>query len=252
MSAGRFDRAAAGFAGGERYDRARPGYPADAVDALVDELHVGPDAAIVDLAAGTGKFTRELVARGLQVIAVEPVAGMRQILVDALPDVRVVDGRAESLPFDDASVDAVTVAQAFHWFDGQAAVREIHRVLRPGGALGLVWNVMDRSVDWVDRIQAAIHVHRGEHPWYAAHEWRAVFAADTGFEPLAHRAFQNAQPVDRAGLRERVLSISFIATLEEVAREALLAQIDAIAREEHGDGPFALPYVTDVFWCRRR
>lgn len=252
MTSDQFARAAAGFAEGGRYDRARPGYPAEAVDALVAALDVRPGAPIVDLAAGTGKFTRELVARGLDVVAVEPVAGMRETLVGALPGVRVLDGRAEALPFADGSMDAVTVAQAFHWFDGAAALSEIHRVLRPAGALGLLWNVMDRSVGWVDRIQAAIHVHRGPHPWYAGHRWREAFAGDDRFGPLAHRAFRNTQPVDRGGLRDRVMSISFVSSLEAPLRGALLAEVDAIAGEVHGDAPFQLPYVTDVFWCSTR
>jgi SAM-dependent methyltransferase len=113
------------------YERGRPGYPSAAVDFLAARLRLGPGRRVVDLAAGTGTLARSLPATGAEVIAVEPVAEMRA----ALPArARAVDGTAE------ASADAVAVAQAFHWFDGDAALAEIHRVLRPGGALALVWN----------------------------------------------------------------------------------------------------------------
>ena len=134
--------AARGFqAGAEAYERGRPGYPTDAVDALTDALGVGPGATVVDLAAGTGKLTRLLVPSGATVIAIEPVDAMRRTLAAMLPRVPVVAGTAESMPLRDGSAGAVVAAQAFHWFDGEAALAEIHRVLAPGGRLGLVWNV---------------------------------------------------------------------------------------------------------------
>ena len=119
------------------YERGRPGYPPAAVDFLAARLRLGPGRTVVDLAAGTGKLTRPLLATGAQVVAVEPVAEMRA----ALPaGARAVDGTAEAMPLSAGSADAVAVAQAFHWFDGDAALAEIHRVLRPGCSLALVWN----------------------------------------------------------------------------------------------------------------
>ena len=255
MSAGHLDRAAAGFAAGELYERARPHYPADAVDHLCASLGVGPGRRVLDLAAGTGKLTRELVARGAAVTAVEPTEGMREQLTAALPGIVALAGTAERIPLGDAAVDAVTVAQAFHWFDGPDAVREIHRVLIPGGALGLMWNVMDQTVPWVERLQEAIHRRRGENPWYTTHAWRRAFDGAAELSPLAHRAFRNAQTVDRDGLLERVASVSWIATLPAGERDAVFADVRAILAD-HGvpgpDGRFEIPYVTDVFWCRRR
>ena len=210
---------------------------------------------MLDLAAGTGKLTRELVARGAKVVAVEPTPGMRDQLIAVLPDVRVLAGTAEDIPVGDVEVDAVTVAQAFHWFDGPAAVREIHRVLVPGGALGLLWNVMDQTVPWVERLQQAVHRLRGENPWYTGHAWRRAIDGAVELTPLAHRAFRNTQTVDREGLLDRVGSISWIATLPDAEREAVFAEVGTIITDHNVPGPdgrFEIPYVTDVFWCHRR
>ncbi len=252
MTSGRLDLASAGFAGGERYERARPGYPADAIAALCTACEIGLGRRVLDLAAGTGKLTRHLVAQGADVIAVEPVAGMREQLASTMPGVSVVHGTAELLPVDDATIDVVTVGQAFHWFDGPAALREIHRALVPGGAIGLVWNVMDRRVRWVERLQELIHRHRGPNPWYAGHVWRAAFSPGAGFTTLEHRAFANAQTVDIDGLIDRVASVSFIATLPDEVCLEVTAEIRQIVAEELSDQvQFAIPYVTDVFWSHR-
>lgn len=146
-------------AAGEGYHEVRPGYPAWVADFLV-----GPDAATVaDVGAGTGLFTRDLVARGLTVHAVEPAASMRRVLARTLPGVAVHPGTAEATGLGDASVDAVTVAQAWHWMDPVAASAEAARILRPGGTLGLVWNQLDVTVPWVHRLSRIMHagdVHR--------------------------------------------------------------------------------------------
>lgn len=251
MSRALRDLASAGFAQGARYERARPEYPPDAVDALCQACRIGPGRRVLDLAAGTGKLTQPLVARGAEVIAVEPTAGMRERLVASGLRVRVLAGSAEQIPVEDAGVDAVTVGQAFHWFEGSRAIAEIRRILVPGGALGLVWNVMDRSVPWVDRLQERIHRHRGASPWYAGHEWRSAFTDTSGFTPLEHRAFTNRQPVDVEGVVDRVASISFIATLPEPERADVLSDVRTIAVEAFPDGYGAISYVTDVFWAYR-
>src|SRR5262249_15575872 len=118
------------------YERGRPGYPDEAVSWLVGDGW----SEVVDLGAGTGKLTRSLVVRGHGVTAVEPLDEMRAHLEDVLPNVRALNGRAEEIPLPDESADVVVSAQAFHWFDHDAALPEIARVLRPGGRLALVWN----------------------------------------------------------------------------------------------------------------
>jgi ubiquinone/menaquinone biosynthesis C-methylase UbiE len=133
VSEERVHQAARGFEqAADAYERARPTYPQAAVAWLCERLAVRRGRRVLDLAAGTGKLTRSLVAAGADVVAVEPIAAMRERLP---PEVEALDGTAEAIPLPGASVDAVTVAQAFHWFDAEPALAEIHRVLRPGGTL---------------------------------------------------------------------------------------------------------------------
>ncbi|MBI3690304.1 MAG: class I SAM-dependent methyltransferase, partial [Mycolicibacterium aromaticivorans] len=127
------------------YERGRPSYPPEAIDWLLP-----PGARdVLDLGAGTGKLTTRLVERGLDVVAVDPLAEMLELLSSALPDTPALLGTAEQIPLPDNSVDAVLVAQAWHWFDPEQAVAEVARVLRPGGRLGLVWNARDERMGWV-------------------------------------------------------------------------------------------------------
>jgi len=178
------------------------------------------------------------------VIAVEPVAEMRAALPDAA---RALDGTAESIPLADGSVDAVTVGQAFHWFDGDAALREIARALRPGGVLALFWNrrVEDDPVNRA--IDALVDPHRGEVPTHRGDAWRGAFERSTLFRPFDERLFDNPQELDADGLEARVGSISFIAALEPSERARILEQARALA----GAGSVTVPYRTEVQLCRR-
>jgi SAM-dependent methyltransferase len=242
-----FDRAAAD------YERGRPGYPREAIDLLASELGFGAGSTVVDLAAGTGKLTRELVATGARVIAVEPVPGMRAQLVQAVPGAEVLDGTAEAIPIADASADAVLVAQAFHWFDVAAAAREIDRVLRPGAGLGVIWNVWDTSLAWVDEMQALIGAHRGDTPQRGTSGWREQLEAAGRFGPLSDRRIPHVVHGSLDVLLARTASISFIATLSESERASVLEGVRAIVAEHPeawSDGELAMPYVTQVAWCR--
>src|SRR5450432_2107457 len=138
--------AAAGFSDAADYEAARPSYPPEAVAWLIENLRIEPGKRVVDLAAGTGKLTRLLLPAGADLIAAEPVAGMRDTFRASVPGVPMMATTAEQLAFRDASLDAVTVAQAFHWFDHDRAIAALARVLKPGGRVGLVWNARDRSV----------------------------------------------------------------------------------------------------------
>ena len=136
--------AATGFeAGADAYERARPTYPPDAVAFIVETLDLRPGRTVLELGAGTGKLTRLLVPSGARILALEPVEAMRAKLVESVPGVELVDGTAEAIRLPNGSVDAVVVAQAFHWFDAIRALSEIHRVLRPGGRVVLAWNRRD-------------------------------------------------------------------------------------------------------------
>jgi len=237
--------AARGFARSpDAYERARPGYPPAAADYLAAQLGLGPGPTVLDLAAGTGKLTRLLLATGADVIAVEPVAQMRAALPEAA---RVLEGTAEAIPLADGACDAATVAQAFHWFDGDAALREIHRVVRPGGRLALVWN-RRRMEDPLHRaIEDLIAPHRGDAPAHGSAEWRRAFSRTSLFGPLEEREFANEQELDAEGLADRVGSTSFIAALEPPERDEVLDAVRALA----GDGAVRVRYVTEVQVCPR-
>jgi len=234
--------AATGFArSAAAYERGRPEYPSEALSAL----GIAPGDVVLDLAAGTGKLTRPLLETGAEVIAVEPVAEMRA----ALPaSVRALDGTAERIPVDDYAVDLVTVAQAFHWFDGEAALAEIHRVLRSGGRLALLWNrrVEDAPVNLA--IDALVDPHRAGTPTHRGEGWRAAFDRTSLFGPLEEHTFANEQHLDADGLEARVASISFIASLPDDER----AEVVAAARELAADGPVTIPYRTEVDLADRR
>jgi SAM-dependent methyltransferase len=240
----RMHRAAAvGFArSAAAYERGRPGYPDPAIRHVVAEL--APRAVVLDLAAGTGKLTRPLLEAGLRVIAVEPVREMRE----ALPaGARALDGTAEAIPLRDGAVAAVTVGQAFHWFDGDRALPEIARVLVGDGLLALFWNRRVEG-DPVNRaIDALVDPHRGEVPTHRGDLWRAAFERTALFGPFEERTFDNRQEVDADGLEARVGSISFIASLEPAERARVLEQVRAIA----GAGMVTVPYRTEVHVCRR-
>ena len=233
--------AALGFArSAEAYEVGRPGYPA----AALEPLRLSSAMVVLDLAAGTGKLTRSLAAGGATVIAVEPVEEMRAALPES---VRALDGTAEAIPLDDASVDLVTVAQAFHWFDGPAALTEIHRVLRPGGRLALLWNRRGENDPVNDAIDALIEPYRMGTPSLKGDAWRTAFERTTLFGPLEEHVFASEQVLDANGLAARICSISFIARLPEPER----AGVPARARELTADGPVTIPYRTEVHLCDR-
>ena len=240
----RLHRAAAeGFArSADAYERGRPAYPDDAIRFLLAQLP--PQPVVLDLAAGTGKLTRPLLDAGLRVIAVEPVVEMRQALPAAA---RALDGTAEAIPVEDAAVDAVTVGQAFHWFDGDAALVEIARVLGPDGLLALFWNRRGQDDPVNSAFDAIVDPHRGQVPTHRGDAWRAAFDRSPLFGPPEEREFENAQQLDADGLEARVASISFIAALEPPERARVLQRVRAIA----GAGEVTVPYRTEVqIWGR--
>jgi SAM-dependent methyltransferase len=249
------EQAAVGFGrAAEAYDRGRPDYPASAVDHLLSVLKIGPQSRVVELGAGTGKFTAYLVATGTQVVAVEPVGSMRERLAVRLPKVQIIDGTAESIPLPSQSVDAVVAAQAFHWFDAKRAVAEIARILKPGGAVGLIWNVRDDSLAWVRKLTAIIDPYEGSAPRYRTLEWMAGFQSPGLLAPLQTRVFQHRQQLTPNALLDRVASISFIAALPENERAKVLDQVRALLESDHGlrgQQQFELPYETRTYWCQR-
>lgn len=224
----------------DAYERARPGYP----DAAVEWLTGGTPCDVLDLGAGTGKLTRSLVAAGHRVTAVEPLEEMIAHLRAALPGVTALEGTAEAIPLDDAAVDVVTVAQAFHWFDHVPALREVARVLRPGGVLALVWNTRDDHDPWVARLTEVI-VGRDELDADATVE--APIARSGCFGPVERATFGFRQRLDRPALRELVLSRSYCAVMTDEERYPVLEQVDALFDAHAVDGEIELPYLTECF-----
>ncbi len=235
------------------YERGRPGYPPAAIDLLADQLGLWPSSRIIDLAAGTGKLTRALGGRGWRLVAVEPVPGMRAQLRTAVPGVKAVEGTAEHLPFRAGTVDAVFVAQAFHWFDVEAAAAEIARVLKPGGGLGVIRNTWDRSVAWVGEVQSLIDERRAKEP-SRIDGWRERLEQTERFTALSEQVISHIIERDRDALLDHVSSISFIAMLPGTERGQLLIEVSEIL-DRHGVGApgtrLATPYQTHVLWAGR-
>jgi ubiquinone/menaquinone biosynthesis C-methylase UbiE len=220
------------------YDRGRPSYPREAARWLVGDR----PATVLELGAGTGKLTAELVALGHDVQATDPDEAMLAVLRRDLPDVRVSVGAAEEIPAPDRSVDVVVCAQAFHWFDPDRALPEIARVLRPGGRLSLVWNQRDERIPWVRRLGGLI----GSQDQLREPAEPIVRSALFGF--VEDAAFRFWQTVDRESIQDLVLSRSNIAVLDEEARAAKLAEVLAFY-DDYGRGMdgMQLPYEARCF-----
>jgi SAM-dependent methyltransferase len=241
-------------AGAAAYAAGRPGYPAEIDGWLRDALRLVTGKAALDLGAGTGKFTERLVATGANVTAVEPVVAMRAEFARALPGVTILEGNAEAIPLPGASVDAVVCAQSFHWFATPTALAEIRRVLKPGGALGLVWNVRDERVGWVAALTAMMRPHESDAPRHESGAWRRAFPAP-GFSPLDERRFAHDHegPPERV-IVDRVLSTSFIAALGAAERRKIADAVCALIAatpELAGRERVSYPHETVACWCRK-
>ena len=229
----------------EAYEATRPSYPSD----VLDQVPVPETATVLDLGAGTGKLTRVLAARYAEVIAVEPLDGMRAILERVVPDVRALRGRAEEIPLPDAAVDAVFAAQAFHWFANDDAVGEIARVLRTGGVVCLVWNGPDEErpnplpkpfLDYLGELRAE----------------RSVLDEDLRFADVIRRGpfgethedmVRHDHVLDRDGLVANASSVSWIASRDDEERAEVLARIASLVPE----GSYAIPNLANVLWAVR-
>src|SRR4051812_943280 len=214
----------------DAYDRGRPRYPGDALERVAGELGLDDGSTVIDLAAGTGKLTRDLPSRFERVLAIEPLDEMRARLEEGVPDAEALAGSAEEMPVPDAVADAVFVAQAFHWFATHPALAEIARVVRPGGGLALLFN----TSPW----------ERGEGPWFQAlHElleeradlatahrhmsgwWLRIFEDDPHFGPPDSAWFSHEQRLPPEGFIASLASRSYVATLTEPERAALFAEV---------------------------
>jgi ubiquinone/menaquinone biosynthesis C-methylase UbiE len=232
------DRARSFGSVAEAYDRGRPAYPADAVAWLA-----GCEARVVlELGAGTGKLTRELVDQGHAVFATDPDEAMLAVLRERVPEVSAKVATAEEIPANDRSVDVVVVAQAFHWFDHEVALPEIARVLKPGGHVALVWNSRDERIPWVRRMGAIL----GRQDLDTSSSERLVHSDLFGF--MEETAFKHWQEIDRETILDMARSRSSFAVMDESERESHLAEVLAFY-DEYGRGMdgMRIPYVTRCY-----
>jgi SAM-dependent methyltransferase len=238
----------------DAYDRSRPEYPDEAVDLVARVLDLRPGRRLLELGAGTGKFSRLAAARGATVVALEPAEAMVR-LAARTPGVLPVRAVAEMIPVRAHAADAACAASAFHWFDGRRALGEIHRALRRHGRLALLWNKRDDRVDWVARLSAIVNRREGGAPRYRTGDWHAAFdGARDLFRPLEEASFPHVHLLSPAGVIERVASISFVAAMDLAQRAAVLDEVRALL-SSHPDtaGREELPmaYFADVFLWER-
>jgi SAM-dependent methyltransferase len=237
------------------YDELRPSYAPEAVAWVAEEGSLRHGSAVLDLAAGTGQLSRLFADLGMDPVAVEPAANMRAVLEERLPAVRVVDGTAEKIPVPDGSVDRVVVGNAFHHFEREAAFAEIHRILRPGGALALFWawplEEEQLSIPGVREIDEVVESARASNEIATAYRsWAEAPDAAVGFGPFERREFPVTHVLPSARLADLYATSSDVASLPDPVRHDLLDRIrrlsSALPEVLH------LPARSVVDLCRRR
>jgi len=243
--------AAAGFNDAADYEAARPSYPQEAVDWFVEKLHIAPESRVCDLAAGTGKLTRLLTPTGAWLVACEPVPGMRAVFRAAVPGVPLVAGTSEALPFRAGSLDAIVVAQAWHWFDHERAIAEARRALKAHGSLGIVWNARERSEAWVNEVWSIMDRVEKHAPWRDHENWReSAIAPMPGFGEVEIVEFRHFQDISVEDMVRRVASVSHVAVLPEAEKAAVLGEVRHVIAthpDTAGRETLQIPYRVDCF-----
>jgi ubiquinone/menaquinone biosynthesis C-methylase UbiE len=234
------------------YELGRPEWPDELIDRVVGELELGADATVLDLAAGTGKLTRSLVPRFARVIAVEPDDAMRGMLEEVVPGAEALAGRAEAIPVEADSVDAVFTAEAFHWFASRRTVAEIARVLRPGGGLAIFWNVDfgEPEPAMGDAVEAALDEAFALGgapglPKVLSGAWRQPLEA-SAFGPLDEAEVEREIRRDREGWLANMMSVSSIAAQSDAERAALATRL----RELVPEAEYRWRVRTIAYWTR--
>lgn len=256
------------------YESARPSYPPAVLELVEREIvpSLGSPAtaytlSVLDLAAGTGKWTRLLLPFGIgKLVAVEPSPGMRREFQQMHPGVVVLDGSATAIPLPDASVDVIFIAQAFHWFANVAALTEMHRVLKKEGTVVLIWNMEDRKTSWVARLRETYEKHEAGSPQYRLGLWRRPFEEPETAEtvskmfqlPIQERQMNHSLSNTKNGVWQRVLSKSYIAVLGAEQKEELKKEVDHVLAgqdihwDTRGDDQvLQYPYTTDIVWFKK-
>jgi SAM-dependent methyltransferase len=222
------------------YERGRPAYPPAVVGALTAELRLSPGDPVLDLAAGTGKLARALLAAGFDVVAVEPLPSLRAVLGEQIAPERVLDGVAEAIPLSDASMAGVTVADAIHWFDHAPALREIGRVLRPGAALAVVTTSVDWSgASWAHEVGTLVAQLRPEHPQFDGSPWQDALVAAGGWPAPREIRITTSRPAEPDRIVDHLASMSWIAALPDDQRAETIDRMRALVLS--GKTPARLP-----------
>ena len=248
--------AAVGFATAAKlYQDVRPSYPPTIQTWLQQQLKLNSNSHILDLGSGTGKFIPHLQTISSHIIAADPVAAMLEQLQQQFPDIHTIQTLSESLPFQPEQFDAVTCAQSFHWFANTSALQEIHRVLKPNAALGLIWNQRDENVPWVKALADVMQTLEGDTPRFHSGHWKKVFEDQTLFamvdqQVLQHQHIGTVQQV----VSKRLLSTSFIAALAKDQQQQLKQQFEQIVFEHTGltaDQEICFPYQTFAYYFQK-
>ena len=235
----------------ELYQRVRPNYPQEIVHWLIEDLKITSQSTALDLGAGTGKFLDYLTQATPNVIAVEPIAEMLEQLKIVHPEVQTQQASSHQIPLKSNSVDAILCAQSFHWFANLETLSEMHRLLKPNGHLGLVWNQRDETVDWVKALADFLKDFEGDTPRFHSGEWQKVFQQQNLFNTIGEKVFvQYQRGTVEDVVSNRLLSTSFIAAMTPDQRLDMKQNFEKIVQQYTGKSPQEMidfPYVTHAF-----
>jgi SAM-dependent methyltransferase len=230
--------------GSNVYERSRPTYPDPAVMHLARVTGIAEGTRVLDLAAGTGKFTRSLRDLGAECVGIEPSASMREVFKSVLPGVPLMAGTAERLPLIVGCVDVAVVAQAFHWFDPPVALPEIARVIRANGWLALIWNERDETDPAMAEL---VRISKWDtcQPYPFGMDFGVALDESGLFGPVERTTFPFVQHLDLTTYVDQVASRSYVQVLPQDEQSALLGRVAAFGATL-GE-PIAMPYISDLF-----
>lgn len=235
----------------ELYDRARSGYPPRVVERLFKHLGVQDQSRVLELAAGTGKFTGHLAGKTPNLVVVEPMHEMRTVLQNRFPSVPVLDAIAEAIPLPSGSVDFVFAATAYHWFDPEETYSELLRILRPGGGVGLIWTswALEKIPDWYSDLRKLVAPFEGDAPRYKHMIWRKPFDNRNEFKMLQFERFDISRVMTIPEICDRFLSISYVSALPDLVFNALKREMQEILKDYTLKGEiFKMPEEIHIYW----